>query len=228
MFYCLNLNMRSLVFCLCVFLLGCGAKISRQIPKGRLVIEWVDYLPGDYSFKDKWDYPMGVYKNDFGQVSCDGFCPEEVYRMMDSTGRIYKDSLSSFYKYVDTTHVFHTISCDAWCYEYGETNDIKAVKGDSGKVICWTMCNAGTHCSLQLNIKGDTCFSSIDLKSIVPRMNAVYYCNGGHIKIDKGLFKNGILKAEFDIDFENKEPGEKEKMFWKGRALCQIAEKQDQ
>ena len=106
-----------------VFLFFSQLSIFAQYPIGRKIkIQWVDNLPGDFSFSKKWDYPEGIYKNEFGQLSCDGICQEEVYAMMDSAGKIYKDSLAAFYKIVDTAHQYHSIKADAWCYEYAGTD----------------------------------------------------------------------------------------------------------
>ena len=34
-------------------------------------------LTGDFSFKDNWSYPEGVYWNEFGQLSCEGKTSEK-------------------------------------------------------------------------------------------------------------------------------------------------------
>ena len=45
---------------------------------------------------------------------CDGLCPQEIDKMKYENGKIYEDSLESFYKLIDTTHIFHSIESDAW------------------------------------------------------------------------------------------------------------------
>ena len=40
-------------------------------------IKWVSNIKGDFSFNTKWSYSEGIYKNEFGQLSCHGFCPPE-------------------------------------------------------------------------------------------------------------------------------------------------------
>ena len=79
-----------------------------------------------FSFVNNWDYPEGVYMNRFGQVSCDGFCDMSDYK--DSMGRIYADSLQSFYEQIDTTHLYHNLQLDGWAYEFSETNYAKCTK----------------------------------------------------------------------------------------------------
>jgi hypothetical protein len=189
--------------------------------KGAVPIEWCRNIKGDFSFAKQWSYPEGVYRNAYGQLSCDGFCPEEIELMKDSAGRIYRDSLEAFYKLIDTTHLLHTIQCDAWCYEWGGTDFITAEKKGRDTVECFTRCNASTHSSLHFIIANGVCLPEIELKSIVPDGNATYPYRNGYFKIDRGLFKNGILKAEFDLNFEHKEnPGQK--MYWKGRIYSKI------
>ena len=82
---------------------------GETLKPGTVQITWVKELSGDFSFKDQWDYPEGVYINTFGQVSCDGFCPPETDAMTDENGRIFDDSLAAFYQLVDTTHLYHSI-----------------------------------------------------------------------------------------------------------------------
>ncbi len=189
-------------------------------PSKAVAITWVDKLKGDYSFKNKWSYET-VSKNAYGQLICDGLCPDESYEMLDSTGRIFKDSITAYYKIVDTTHQFHTIECDAWCYEFGGTDYINVVQTSKDSIHCNTMCNAGTNCSLNLGIVKNNCFSRIELNSIVPNSNATYYCISGYIKIDKNLWKQGIMKAEFSFIFDHKEDPQKT-MYWKGKIYSKI------
>jgi hypothetical protein len=49
----------------------------------------VDSLDDDFSFTEKWDYPEGVYINQWRQLSCDGICPMEIDRMKDDQGRVF-------------------------------------------------------------------------------------------------------------------------------------------
>lgn len=54
-------------------------------------IKWVDNIENDFSFKERWSYPEGVYKNKFGQLSRDGICPPEIDQMKNEEGKIYPD-----------------------------------------------------------------------------------------------------------------------------------------
>jgi hypothetical protein len=91
-------------------------------------IKWVANLNGNFSFRHKWEYPEGVFRNKYGQISCDGFCPDEIESMMDKNGKIIRDSLKAFYKLVDTAHIPYSISSSAWCYEWSGTEFIDAIK----------------------------------------------------------------------------------------------------
>ena len=186
-------------------------------------MQWVNELQGDFSFKEKWDYDIGISKNEFGQLDCNGCFsdPERLDKMKDADGRILKDSLNEFYKIVDTTHFFHSIQCEAWCYEWAGTDYLFVYKLKNGQIEALTTCSPATHCSLHLDFSGDTCKPMIALNSIIEGGDATYHLTGGYIKIDKQQWKKGIMKAEFSFDFYNPEPSD-QKMFWKGRIFSEI------
>ena len=184
-------------------------------------IIWTTNLSGDFSFAKKWSYPEGVEKNKYGQLTCDGFCPNEVENMKDDNGRIYKDSLKAYYKIVDTSHLFHTISCDAWCYEWAGTDFIDVYRQSNDTLFCKTWLNAATHCSLELTIIKDTCIAVIELKSVFDRFQTKYNCTTGDIIIDKNFLKQGILKAKFNFNFDHPEDSKKY-IYWKGIIYSKI------
>ena len=103
-----------------LFLIGISCKTVEKESNSthKIKIEWTENLEGDFSFKEKWNYPEYVYKNRFGQLSCDGDCPIEIDRMKDESGKIYQDSLQAFYKVIDTTHIFHSLKSKNRMYEY--------------------------------------------------------------------------------------------------------------
>ena len=104
----------------------------------RIPVKWVENIPGDFSFADDWSYPDGIYKNYFGQISCDGFSPNEIEVMKDNTGRIYEDSLHAFYEIIDTTYQMHSIQCEAWCYEWAGTDVIEVFRKSKDSIYCFT------------------------------------------------------------------------------------------
>jgi len=186
-----------------------------------ITIKWSSGISGDFSFVKKWSYPEGVVRNKYGQLICDGFCPPEAEAMIDSKGRIFKDSLTAFYKLVDTSHQSYTIQCKAWCYEWAGTNFIEAIKRSNDTVYCYTLLNEATHCSLQLTIVGDKCFALIELNSIVKDGNVIFNCIDGNITVDKNLWEIGIVKAVFSFNFEHKE-NPKKPIYWNGKILTKI------
>lgn len=214
---------------LCIFL-SLSLVSSRFIPDLKekttpieININWTDSLVGDFSFTNNWDYPEGVYMNTFGQLSCDGICPIEIENMKAENGQIYKDSLPAFYQLVDTSHLHHTIACDAWCYEWAGTNYVTANK-KKDTIICATLCNAGTHCSLKLTITKNTCLPIIELNSVANNSgHSIYTCNTGKIELDRTLWNKGILKATFSFTFNHQENPSKP-MFWKGKIVTKIHE----
>jgi hypothetical protein len=190
----------------------------------QIQIQWIDNLKGDFHFRTQWSYPEGIYRNKFGQLSCDGFCPDGIESMKDDDGKIHTDSLARFYQLVDTTHQFHTIQCKAWCYEWAGTDFIKAVKTENDHVICHTMTNSGTHCSLILEIVKDNCLPRIELNSVASPGIKTYYCKGGFIKMDKECWKQNIVKAEFNFDFMNTDEPD-QTIFWEGKIYTKIDKK---
>ena len=211
---------------LTIVLISCGLTLDKneKVKSGEIGISWVNNLTGDFSFTKNWDYPEGVYKNEFGQLSCDGLCPQEIDRMKDKNGKIYEDSLIAFYKLVDTTHQFHSIQSDAWTYEWAGTNFVTVKKKNADTTICYTQNNVSTHSSLILTIIKDKCIPTIELNSVTPTGIKTYNCKGGQIEIDKSLWKKGILKANFDFVFDHTENSDKP-MYWKGKIYANIDNK---
>jgi hypothetical protein len=195
-----------------------GQKVIPERTPKPITIEWVDSIPGDFSFAKNWEYPLGVEMKQDGKAGCadGGFCPERCYAMLDSNGIVLKDSSAIFYQLLDTTHKFHSIECEAWCYEWAGTDIINVIQQSVDTVHCSTEMNIATHCSLELNLVNNFCFALIDLKSIVWGGNAVYSCNGGYIKIDKKRWQRKIMKAEFRFTFYHKE-NPKKLIYWKGK-----------
>ena len=186
-------------------------------PKG-IAIEWTDKLEGDFSFAQEWSYPENVFRNEFGQLVCDGFCTNEIIRMHNGKGRIPNDSLEKYYQLLDTTHVYHTISCDANCYEFAGTDYIEAEKVGKDTVRCYTLCNAGTHSSLAFDIVNNNCTPVIELNSITPQGEVTFPSTGGYIKIDRKEWERGILKAQFHFTFQHDDSA----MWWEGRIYTTI------
>ena len=209
---------KSACFIISIILFFIGCISYSEDKSAEIQIQWVDELDGDFSFKENWSYPEGVYRNEFGQLSCDGFCPPEIERMFDDNRRILTDSLDAFYCLVDTTHLFHSIESEALVYEWAGTDFISVNRNNKDTVICYTMNNAATHSSLHLVITGNTVKSTIEFISITPSFDGIqtYYCSKGEMAVDKNLWEQGILKAEFDFKFDDKEYPDIQ-MYWKGK-----------
>lgn len=184
-------------------------------------IKWVDNIENDFSFKERWSYPEGVYKNKFGQLSCDGICPPEIDQMKNEEGKIYPDSLKAFYAIVDTTHLFHSIKSEAWTYEWAGTDFMTFKKQADNSMLGQSACNVSTHSSLNIEIKNDSFSAWIDYNSITDLGKQIFRMKEGLIRIDKQLFNKGIIKAEFDLKFVNTLDAEKE-MYWKGLVYSNI------
>lgn len=191
---------------------------------------WVDSLDGDFSFTENWDYPEGVYVNQWGQLSCDGFCPMEIDKMKDDQGRLFDDSLSAFYSIVDTTHRYFTHEGIVRTYEYGECNHAFA-KVLNGKMHVQTEVNVSTHTSLHIvfdaEVKLETEFKIyLIYNSIRNTKPIVYLARSGDLEISKKMFKEGIVKMSFDLKFEDISNNPKFEQTWNGKILVGLTSKQ--
>lgn len=205
-----------LVCCLLQFF--CASAQQHGTP---VTINWVDHIDGDFSFREKWDYPYGVYKNQFGQVSCDN-CPIGTEKMRDKDGRIYPKSAKAFYKLLDTSHQYHSISCTSSAYDFMGTDYIDVTRGDSRKVRAFTLGNNYTFSNLELELLDSTCTATMIFRNRMKgHLDEIFYCNGGRINIDKVLWSQGILKATFDFTFANTS-NPQHALYWKGRIYKNI------
>jgi len=192
--------------------------------RGKVIqITWSNSLSGDFSFRQQWRYPEGIYRNQFGQLCCDGLCPDGVSHMRDTTGKIYPEHLQEYYQLIDTTHQFYSIQSTTNSYEFSQTHFAKATYRPTKNIIhCYTLTNVATHSSLHLAILPMGCKANIQLQSIKPNIGSqTFACINGQIHIDKPLWKAGVLKATFDFQFYN-HLAPKTPLYWKGKIFTRI------
>ncbi len=190
--------------------------------KKSIPIDWTDELNSDFAFTENWSYPEGVYTNAFGQLSCDGLCPEGTEQMKDENGKIFNDSLQAFYGLVDTTHRTYSLHAEAWTYEWAGSNFMSFKQLPDNSILGQSECTTATHSSLQIKITNNSVNAWIEYNSIVGSTQLeIFPLKSGEIKIDPVAFDQGIVKAEFDFIFDNTLNPEK-KMFWKGLIYSQI------
>ncbi|MBC7425968.1 MAG: hypothetical protein H7321_05485 [Bacteroidia bacterium] len=180
---------------------------GQKYPKTKVIpvkIKWAQSILGDFSFHNIWSYPESVgVRNDGSIGALDGgvWLPE----MLDSNDHILKDSMESYYKIVDTTHIKHSMVCEAWCYEYAGTDYLIAKRINKDSIHCYSLCNIATHCSLNIEIINGLCYAFIKLNSLVSGGSAEYSCISGSMVIDEKLFKKGIIKSAFNFHFKHSE-----------------------
>ncbi len=187
---------------------------------------WGDSIDANFSFAEEWDYPEGVYINEWGQLSCDGFCPMEIDRMKDEQGRIFDDSLSTFYSIIDTTHRHFTHEGIVRTFEYGECNHASA-KELCGKIHVQTEVNVSTHTSLHIvfdsEINTETEFKIyLIYNGIRNTKPIVYLAQSGTLEISKKMFKEGIIKMSFDLKFDDISNNPEFEQTWKGKILIDL------
>lgn len=160
-------------------------------------------LNEDFSYIEEWSYPLGVYKNQSEQISCDGFCPEGTDKLKNKKGKIKRCSMKKFYALVDTTHQFHSLQSTANQYEYVGSDFMlftlkdRVYTGVSG-------CDAGTHSSLHIEIEGSIYTAWVTFTSIMMGPPQKFELKTGNLILE--FEKNeleGILKGKFDFTFEN-------------------------
>ena len=211
-----------------LFLIGISCKTNekKDNSENRIKIEWVENLNGDFSFNEKWSYGDGIYRNQNGELRLDsGMVPEEISetitRKYDKKNRIYKDSLTEYYKIVDTTHIFHSIKSVANVYENTIYDHFEFKKMKTGEIKGETINNVSGYNHLHIKLENDYCYAWNDYKSTFDKGNHIFNLKNGRILIDKSLFKKGIIKAKFDFNFKNTLEKEK-KLSWEGKIYSKI------
>lgn len=202
-------------------ILQCGHLIAQ------VAFAWKDTINADFSFTENWDYPEGVYLNEWNQLSCDGLCPPEIERMKDENGRIFDDSLTAFYSYIDTTHRHFTHEGIVRAHEYGDCNYADVEKRDK-KLYVYTEMNVGTHSSVQIEFFPDP-GSKIPFKAYLI-YNSIgssngpisYAATGGTIEISSKALRNGILQMRFDLEFPYFSDSSDVRQTWKGKILVAL------
>lgn len=188
---------------------------------------WVSSIDDDFSFTEEWDYVEGIYINQWGQLSCDGFCPMEIDALKDEQGRIYDDSLTKFYSIIDTTHYYFTHQGTVRAYEFGECNYAYVTEVD-GIIYLETEVNIATHTSLQIEFFPDP-GSKIPFRAYL-YYNSIgnmrpknYDVTHGTVEISSEAIRNGFIQMRFDLEFELDE-NDTEPQTWKGKIIVELPE----
>ncbi len=197
----------------------CKPSKTQKDSKTTFTINWVDKIDSNFDFTQKWTYPEGVYRNEFGQLTCDGICPVEIEAMKETNGRIKADSLEAFYEIIDTTHLFFSLESESNCPEFAGANFVYIERKSDQQITIYSETNAATHSTLNIEIEQSIYKTWVDLVSINPQVgNRKFNLKNGELIIDKQYWEQGVLKAEFNFEFDNGlKEGEEEVFFWRGR-----------
>ncbi|MDR0540908.1 MAG: hypothetical protein LBH19_01710 [Dysgonamonadaceae bacterium] len=142
----------GLILLIALLFTGC-ITTGRHRQTAAIPIRWESHLDGDFSFSEKWSYGEWIFRNRFGQLVCDGWCPSGTEAMRDADGRIIEDSLTAYYQWVDTTHYYYTMTTDD-----PQTPDtlwhIQAERFSRDTVTCSTNMSGGvyTHSESRLSV----------------------------------------------------------------------------
>lgn len=207
---------------LCIILLLCNGACKQRKASSAIDITWKDSVAGDFSFAQQWSYPEGVYKNKFGQLSCDGICPPETDAMKDGDGKIYQDTLEAFYKLVDTTHIYSTMQSEGTAVEFTDSPQITVNRINKDTIEAFTNLNSATHSLLKIKIINDRYFMpTIELISVRNEDKLIYPYVKGTLEMDKTYWEKGIMKANFSFLFFDEQHPDKP-IEWKGKILSKI------
>jgi len=218
------MKIKLLILVLSIFFFSFQFQASN--PDLKLEIEWVEEIEGDYKFTEKWSYPEGIYENRFGQLSYDGIYPVKTDDMIDEEGKIIIDSLEAYYEIIDTTHLYHSLESETSSYEFGEANFLRVIEKTNGQVLINSETNVSTHSSLKIVIDKSKFSAKIDFGSITPIGNHSFKMKKGNLQIDKSYWERGILKAKFNLSFEdNLNP--KRDLFWRGKMFKEIEKRKN-
>ena len=211
-----------------LFIIGISCKTKQKIAnsENKIKIEWVQSLNGDFSFNEKWNYGDGIYRNQNGELRLDsGMIPQEIEetinKMKNKKDEIYKDSLTKYYKIIDTTHIFHSIKSIANVYENTVYDHFEFKKMKNGEIKGETINFISGYSHLHIKLENNYCYAWNDYKSILGLGNHIFNLKSGRILIDKTLFQKGIIKAEFEFKFKNTLEKTK-KLSWKGKIYSKI------
>ncbi len=205
---------------LIIAILTCSFMIGYKTVKKTVAMIFVSHIDADFSFTDNWDYDWGIYKNQYGQLSCDGFCPDRAYEMKVD-GKIPEDSLEAFYQIVDTSHLHYTMQSEAEMYEWTGCNYVYIKRDSNNHIIGETGITPGTHSTLNFEIINDKCKVWAHYNSISTLKPRDFPFKSGFIKIEQDAFQADTIKAQFDLQFSNTLESNK-KLSWKGLIYAPI------
>lgn len=198
--------LRCLAYILLFVLTTSGASAQKFIP-----ITWVESIKDDFSFTQQWEYPEGVYVNQYGQVDYDYADEFEPADMKELDGKVIIDSMGAFYKYVDTTHKYHTMQSQANFSEWAGSNYVFADRVDKDFVKCYAPYNVASHCELRFVLADSICQAVVTLHSVTDTI-IEYKANGGYFIIEKPAYDKRILKAKYYLAFTDAD----KPRYWQG------------
>lgn len=182
-----------------------------------------DFEDEQFSFTQKWSYPEGVYLSQYGQLICDGLCPEGAENYINEQGKIGPQSLEKYYEIVDTTHYFHTFFSNSNAPEFAGSNFISAVRHLDGSILCESANNVATHSSLHLKLDGTNLIAWIEVNSINPSIGRKkLQCISANFNLSDRAYEKGFLKAEFNLLFANTIHPENGDIYWNGKICTKI------
>ena len=181
-------------------------------------ISWFTELKGDFAFANEWEYAPHVEENEFDQIICTE-CPPRAQKMYNRNGRIIGDSLSGYYKLVDSTRHYRNLQARCTAYDWKEAKTIFVRKYGDFIIEAHTENDSTSNSRIFIRIKDNLLTAWIFYKK--NRNTKIYPLSGGKFFADSREFAQGRLKATFSLTFQNE--GSKIKaLYFSGKMLAKI------
>lgn len=202
-----------------LFICGCQSTPVQEdkVPIKKIKIDWKMKVDGDFSFTEKWEYPEGIVRNQFGQlVGNDSlFVWSNVLR--DEAGKLLASSFDQYYSRYDTTHQFHTMSSETNVYNDEHfpprSIGIKQLHDSTYLAIAEHPLSMQPQLTIAFDDKYCQAWLSIGMEK--------YRALEGNIEMDRVVWYKGIGKGKFNFVFEN--PSEPDKpIYWKGKFCARV------
>jgi len=181
-------------------------------------ISWFSELKGDFTFANEWEYAPNIEENEFDQIICTE-CPSRAKKMINRNGRIIADSLSAYYKLVDSTRHYRNLQARCTAYDWTEAKTIYVRKYGDFILEGHTENDSTSNSRIFFRIKDNLLTAWIFYKK--NGVTKIYPMTGGKFFADSREFAQGTLKATFSFTFLNENNSIKA-LYFSGKMLAKI------
>ncbi|MBL7812638.1 MAG: hypothetical protein JNL57_10485 [Bacteroidetes bacterium] len=196
--------------------------LEAQTGADKVSIQWKDSVPGDYSFSREWSYNVNVFRNQKGQLVCDGFCDPQLEKLRTKDGIIPVKNRKAYYAAFDTSHFQCNAVISSTMPEFIGSRFF-AIRNTGDTFFLKTHGDPANHSWLELTLMGDSVKCNTRLLSISSDKNRHYEFLRGTVELDKNQYARRQLRGKFYLVFRESESGKH--MAWEGRMDGKLPEK---